>query len=188
LEILRTQLPDVLLISPKVFGDERGFFLESWQIQRYAAFNIPGPKGWAQDNVSRSARGVLRGLHFQFPTLQGKLITVLEGEIFDVAVDIRKKSPTFGKWTGHVLSAKNIQQLWVPKGFAHGFLVMSESAVVSYKASDLYTPAEEKTLLWNDPELSIQWPCDVPPQLSEKDQQGICLSAISPSLLPEYTP
>lgn len=180
-----TDLPGVLLIEPKAHIDSRGFFLESWQKDRYQELNIP-EESWAQDNVSFSHQGVLRGLHFQFPHLQGKLITVLQGKIFDVALDIRVGSPTFGKWTSAILSSENLHQLWVPKGFAHGFLVLSEAALVSYKASDFYHPEEEHSILWNDPEIGIKWPDEVRPSLSSKDKKGRLLKDIPHSLLPTY--
>lgn len=180
-----TDLSGVILIEPKAHLDSRGFFLESWQQERYTALGIPDAP-WAQDNASLSHRGVLRGLHFQFPHPQGKLITVLQGQIFDVAVDIRKGSPQFGKWTSAILSSENLHQLWIPKGFAHGFLVLSEKALVSYKASDFYHPEEEQSLLWNDPEIGIQWPQEVTPSLSQKDEKGLLLKDIPDSSLPSY--
>jgi len=181
-----TDLPGVLLIEPKAHLDSRGFFLESWQKERYEQLGIP-EGAWAQDNVSLSHRGVLRGLHFQFPRLQGKLITVLQGQIFDVAVDIRKGSPTFGRWTSTLLTSESLNQFWIPKGFAHGFLVLSEKALVSYKASELYHPEEEQSLLWNDPDIGIAWPKSVTPSLSPKDQMACFLKDISPSVLPSFS-
>ena len=186
METLKTPLPGLILLKPKAFQDSRGFFLESWQEARYKAFGIPDGV-WAQDNVSSSSQGVLRGLHFQHPNAQGKLICVLEGEIFDVAVDIRWGSPTFGKSFSTLLSSSNLHQLWIPKGFAHGFLVMSNQAIVSYKASDFYAPENEKTLLWNDPQLGIGWPVKSPPVLSAKDSQGIPLHQFPRTSLPSFS-
>ena len=163
-------IPDVLLIEPKVFGDARGFFFESFNQQ---AFNeVTGTNHqFVQDNHSRSTQGVLRGLHYQLPPhAQGKLVRVVQGAVFDVAVDIRKNSPTFGQWVGAELSADNHRQLWVPPGFAHGFLVLSESAEFLYKTTDYYAPQSERCIVWNDPDLAIVWPdVGVPPQLSAKD-------------------
>jgi len=186
-ETIKTSLPGVILLKPKAFQDSRGFFLESWQDSRYKVLGIPDGS-WAQDNVSSSSQGVLRGLHFQYPNSQGKLISVLDGEIFDVAVDIRWGSPTFGKSFSTLLSSSNLHQLWIPKGFAHGFLVKSGRAIVSYKASDFYLPENEKTLLWNDPHLGIDWPLQDPPILSTKDIQGVPLHQIPKTLLPSYSP
>ncbi|MDX9991429.1 MAG: dTDP-4-dehydrorhamnose 3,5-epimerase [Anaerolineales bacterium] len=167
-----TQIPDVILITPKVFGDERGFFMETYQARLFAEAGIP-PK-FVQDNHSRSKQGVLRGLHYQLRQTQGKLVRVILGEIFDVAVDIRPSSPTFGKWTAARLSAENQQILWVPEGFAHGFYVLSAWAEVVYKASDYYAPQWERSILWNDPAIGIEWPLlpDAPLSLSTKDNQG----------------
>jgi len=182
MKISNTSLPEVLLIEPKVLNDPRGFFFELWN---RAAFQKSGlPREFAQDNVSFSRGGVLRGLHFQHPGGQGKLISVLEGEIFDVAVDIRPNSPHFKKWVGVNLSSKNHHQLWIPEGFAHGFFVLSDIALVSYKATDFYCPQSETTVLWNDPDINIQWPMGTP-DLSDKDRVGTPLSAISPDKLPK---
>ncbi|MFM8270492.1 MAG: dTDP-4-dehydrorhamnose 3,5-epimerase, partial [Pseudomonadota bacterium] len=179
-------LPGLLLIKPKAHRDERGFFLETWQLSRYQSLGVP-EGSWAQDNVSSSKKGVLRGLHFQFPRPQGKLITVLEGKVFDVAVDIRVGSPTFGKHLGFSLSGENLHQLWIPTGFAHGFLVLSDFAVVSYKTSDFYYPDDEKTLLWNDPVLSVAWPSlGEPPLVSQKDKLGRPLGEFSQNELPQF--
>jgi dTDP-4-dehydrorhamnose 3,5-epimerase len=171
-----TSIPDVILIEPKVFGDERGFFMETYQEKVFAAQGIP--TDFKQDNHSGSRQGTLRGLHYQIRQAQGKLLRVVVGEIFDVAVDIRRSSPTFGQWVGVCLSAENKRQLWVPPGFAHGFYVLSEWAELLYKASDLYAPQWERTLLWNDPALGIEWPLvnGQPPILSPKDAQGLPLS------------
>ncbi|NBX77206.1 MAG: dTDP-4-dehydrorhamnose 3,5-epimerase [Proteobacteria bacterium] len=188
METTSTALPGLLHIKPHAFRDERGFFFESWQSDRYQALGIPG-NHWAQDNVSCSKKGVLRGLHFQFPRGQGKLVTVLQGEVYDVAVDVRLGSPTFGQHLGFNLSDKNFHQLWIPSGFAHGFLVLSDFAIVSYKASGLYYPEDEKTLIWNDPALSISWPrLDVTPTVSAKDLRGLRLEKFSQTDLPAYSP
>ena len=169
MEVKATSLDDVLLISPMVFGDSRGYFQEIYQQQRYAEIGIEGP--FVQDNVSFSQHGVLRGIHLQDPNPQGKLVYVLQGEVFDVAVDLRKGSPTFGQWAGEYLSCENHHQLWVPPGFGHGFCVTSETALFAYKCTDFYSPADEHCVLWNDPDLDIRWPVDQP-QVSEKDRQG----------------
>jgi dTDP-4-dehydrorhamnose 3,5-epimerase len=170
-----TSIPDVILITPKVFGDERGFFMETYQTRLFAEAGIDTQ--FVQDNHSRSRQGVLRGLHYQLRQTQGKLVRVILGEIFDVAIDIRRGSPTFGQWVSARLSAENQQQLWVPPGFAHGFYVLSEWAEVIYKASDYYAPQWERSILWNDPAISIEWPllAGVPLSLSAKDEQGIPL-------------
>jgi dTDP-4-dehydrorhamnose 3,5-epimerase len=170
-----TTIPDVILITPKVFGDERGFFMETYQQRLFANAGISA--SFVQDNHSRSCRGVLRGLHYQVKQTQGKLVRVVQGEIFDVAVDIRHDSSTFGKWVGIHISAENKQQLWVPPGFAHGFYVLSAWAEVLYKATDFYAPAWERSILWNDPEIGIAWPLlsETPVSLSAKDQQGALL-------------
>lgn len=179
--IEKTMLPGVLLISPKVFGDARGFFMETF---RRDVLDTVGVPPLVQDNHSRSVRGTLRGLHFQHPFGQGKLIRVVTGTVFDVVVDVRLGSPAFGKWEGYELSGENKQQLWVPPGFAHGFCVLSDEADFLYKCSDYYHPETEKTLLWNDPDVGIEWPLD-DPILSEKDQRGVRLSELSG--LPEFT-
>jgi dTDP-4-dehydrorhamnose 3,5-epimerase len=166
-KVTPTEIPGVLIIEPKVFGDERGFFLETFNAQRYAEAGIPGP--FVQDNYSRSVKGTLRGLHFQEPQPQGKLVQVVAGAVWDVAVDIRKGSPTFGKWVGVELSADNKRQFWVPPGFAHGFYVLSESADFQYKCTALYAPQNDRGLRWDDPELAITWPLSGPPKLSAKD-------------------
>jgi len=167
-----TAIPDVLIIEPKVFGDDRGFFFESFN---QAAFDAAVGKhvSFVQDNHSRSAKGVLRGLHYQIQQPQGKLVRVTRGAVYDVAVDIRKSSPTFGQWVGVELSEQNQKQFWVPAGFAHGFLVMSDSADFLYKTTEYYAPAHEKCIAWNDADLNIQWPISgLKPTLSKKDQQG----------------
>ena len=167
-----TAIADVLLIEPKVFGDERGFFFESFNERAFReATGVTLP--FVQDNHSKSARGVLRGLHYQTQQAQGKLVRVVAGEVFDVAVDIRRDSPTYGQWVGEILSGDNKRQLWVPPGLAHGFVVLSESAEFLYKTTDYYAPAYERCIAWNDPTLAIDWPAmGVPPQLSAKDAAG----------------
>lgn len=167
-----TEIPDVLLIRPRVFGDTRGYFLESWEERKFAAGGINAR--FVQDNHSRSARHTLRGLHYQMPYTQGKLVRVVTGTVFDVAVDIRRSSPTFGKWVGRTLSAENHHMLWVPPGFAHGFVVMSESADFLYRCTDFYSPKDERAIAWNDPDLNIAWPLppDAVPALSPKDAQA----------------
>jgi dTDP-4-dehydrorhamnose 3,5-epimerase len=173
-----TALPEVLILEPTVFGDERGFFLESFNQQAFDAA-VGHHVDFVQDNHSRSQRGVLRGLHYQLPPhAQGKLVRVVAGAVFDVAVDIRAASPTFGRWTGTVLSAENRRQLWIPPGFAHGFLVLSDSADFLYKTSGYYAPQAEAAVRWDDPELAIEWPLgDRVPQLSAKDAAAPLLSA-----------
>ncbi len=173
MKVTPTAISDVLLIEPKVFGDERGFFYESFNERAFReATGVTLP--FVQDNHSKSARGVLRGLHYQTQQAQGKLVRVVAGEVFDVAVDIRRDSPTYGQWVGEVLSCDNKRQLWVPPGLAHGFLVLSESAEFLYKTTDYYAPAYERCIAWNDPTLAITWPMlDIAPQLSTKDAAGI---------------
>lgn len=179
MNIIETELPGVLIIEPKVFGDERGFFFESFNAQRFDEATGQ-PWSFVQDNHSRSARGVLRGIHYQIRQAQGKLVRVTEGEVFDVAVDLRRASPTFGRWTGVRLSGENKRQLWVPPGFGHGFLVLSESADFLYKTTDYYAPEHERSLAWNDPSVAIDWP-SIPglatPILSAKDQKAPLLEA-----------
>ncbi|MEW6179368.1 MAG: dTDP-4-dehydrorhamnose 3,5-epimerase [Chloroflexota bacterium] len=175
MNFLPTRIPDVILIEPRVFGDHRGFFMETYQQKVFAEHGITAQ--FVQDNHSGSRRGTLRGLHYQIQQAQGKLVRVVVGEIFDVAVDLRRTSPTFGRWTGEILSAENKRQLWVPPGFAHGFYVLSEWAEVMYKASDFYAPQWERTLLWNDPLVGIEWPLveGVELLISEKDRAGLPL-------------
>ena len=175
MNIIQTAIPDVLIIQPKVFGDARGFFLESFNQQRFEQLTGLAPN-FVQDNHSRSARGVLRGLHYQVRQPQGKLVRVIAGEVFDVCVDLRRSSPTFGRSVSLLLSAENHQQLWIPPGFAHGFLVTSESADFVYKTTDYYAPEFERALLWNDPALDIAWPLADTPILSAKDSAGLFLS------------
>jgi dTDP-4-dehydrorhamnose 3,5-epimerase len=181
--VVETDLPGVLIIEPKVFGDERGFFMESWNGRRYEEAGLPGR--FVQDNLSFSTHGVLRGLHFQNPQPQGKLVSVLRGEVFDVAVDIRVGSPTFGKWTGVTLSAESKRQLYVPPDFAHGFVVTSESALFFYKCTDYYASSSEGIVLWNDPGIGIEWPTDAP-ILSERDSAAPPLKEIPEKVLPRY--
>jgi dTDP-4-dehydrorhamnose 3,5-epimerase len=171
MKVTPTQIADVWLIEPQVFGDDRGFFFESYN-ERVFAEKIGKTTQFVQDNHSRSAKNVLRGLHYQMQQAQGKLVRVVAGEVFDVAVDIRKSSPTFGQWVGYHLSAQNKQQLWIPAGFAHGFLVISDVAEVLYKTDNYYAPQHERCILWNDPDLAIAWPLDGTPILSAKDQAG----------------
>ena len=174
MQITPTALADVLLVEPKVFGDERGFFFESWNRRAFAAAGIDAE--FVQDNHSRSGRGVLRGLHYQIEHAQGKLVRVTEGEVFDVAVDLRRSSKGFGRSVGVVLSAANRRMLWIPPGFAHGFVVLSESAEFLYKATDYWYPQHERTLLWSDPALSIDWPLEGLPTLAAKDAAGRLLA------------
>ncbi|WP_324732123.1 dTDP-4-dehydrorhamnose 3,5-epimerase [Pseudomonas paeninsulae] len=168
-------ISDVVLFEPKVFGDERGFFFESFNHLQFEEV-IGRTVQFVQDNHSRSAKGVLRGLHYQIQQPQGKLVRVVQGEVFDVAVDVRKKSPTFGQWVGAYLSAENKHQLWVPEGFAHGFVVLSESAEFLYKTTDYYAPTHERCISWNDPQIGIQWPYEGTPALSTKDSEGKLLA------------
>lgn len=171
MKITPTEIPDVLLIEPRVFGDARGFFFESFNRQGFReATGLD--LDFVQDNHSRSSKGVLRGLHYQIEQPQGKLVRVVRGAVFDVAVDIRRGSATFGQWVGTELSEDNHRQLWIPPGFAHGFMVLSDNADFLYKTTDYYAPAHERCIAWNDPDIGINWPADVPPQLSAKDQGG----------------
>lgn len=170
----RLTIPDVVLLEPKVFGDDRGFFFESFNLQRFEEA-IGQTVDFVQDNHSLSAKGVLRGLHYQIQQAQGKLVRVTQGEVFDVAVDLRKSSPTFGKWVGELLSAENKHQLWIPEGFAHGFVVLSETAEFLYKTTDYYAPEHERCIRWDDEMLAIQWPTSIKPTLSAKDTQGKAL-------------
>jgi dTDP-4-dehydrorhamnose 3,5-epimerase len=169
-KVTPTTLPDVLLLEPRVFSDDRGFFFESWNKRALAAAGLDAE--FVQDNHSRSLRNVLRGLHYQIEHAQGKLVRVCAGEVFDVAVDIRRSSPTFGRWMGLTLSAQNKQMLWIPPGYAHGFLVLSDAAEFLYKTTDYWYPEHERTLLWNDPALGILWPLDTAPALAAKDAAG----------------
>jgi dTDP-4-dehydrorhamnose 3,5-epimerase len=172
-DVKTTSIPGVLIIEPKVFGDDRGFFYESFNERRF--IELTGREEglrFVQDNHSKSARNVLRGLHYQLKQPQGKLVRVVSGEVFDVAVDIRKSSPTFGHWVGVILSADNKRQLWIPEGFAHGFAVLSQSAETLYKTTDYWAPEHERCIVWNDPDIGIDWPIDASPMLSAKDQKG----------------
>jgi dTDP-4-dehydrorhamnose 3,5-epimerase len=171
MNVTPTEIPDVWLIEPQVFGDDRGFFFESYNEQKFAD-KVGLKRQFVQDNHSRSQKNVLRGLHYQMQQTQGKLVRVVVGEVFDVAVDIRKSSPTFGQWVGYLLSAENKRQLWIPAGFAHGFLVTSDMAEVLYKTDDYYAPQHERSILWDDPDIAIAWPLDGSPILSGKDQAG----------------
>jgi len=183
MKIIGDKISEIIVIEPKVFGDERGYFLETFQLERYRGIGIVSP--FVQDNISRSRRGVLRGLHYQLKYPQGKLITVIRGKIFDVVVDIRRGSPTFGSWNGFILNDDNHVQLYIPSGFAHGFCVLSEFADIHYKCTDYYRPGDEFGVCWNDPELAIEWPnlgFDV--ILSEKDNNNKMLSAIPLEFLP----
>ena len=174
MDVIQTIIPDVLIIEPKVFGDERGFFLESFNEQTFREKTGVTVR-FVQDNHSRSAKNVLRGLHYQVKQTQGKLVRVVLGEVYDVAVDIRRSSPTFGQWMGCLLSEANKRQLWVPPGFAHGFVVLSETADCLYKTTDYYAPEHERSILWNDPRIGIDWKITDKPVLSAKDRAGIPL-------------
>ncbi len=180
MNILETPLPGVLVIEPRVFGDARGFFVETWQAERYAGAGLPM---FVQDNLSLSSKGVLRGLHFQEPDAQGKLVHVLQGEVFDVAVDIRVGSATFGAWHGVSLSSENKRQFYVPAGFAHGFVVTSDSALFAYKCTELYRPQYDRSLRWDDSDIAITWPI-TEPALSEKDAEAPRLCEIPRAELP----
>lgn len=176
MEATKTAIPDVIVLEPKVFGDHRGFFFESFNARTFAELTgVDRP--FVQDNHSRSSRNVLRGLHYQIQQPQGKLVRVVQGEVFDVAVDLRRASPTFGKWVGVTLSAENKKQIWVPEGFAHGFVVVSETAELVYKVTDFYAPEFERSLLWNDPAIGIDWPITEEPKLAAKDAAGITLAS-----------
>lgn len=175
MKIKETKLPGVLLIEPTVFGDDRGYFYESFNEKKFA--ELTGLHlNFVQDNHSKSAKNVLRGMHYQIQQSQGKLVRVIAGEVFDVAVDLRKNSPTFGQWTGAYLSAENRLQMWIPEGFAHGFVVTSDSAEFLYKTTDFWAPQYERCLKWNDPSVGIEWPLSAVPQLSAKDQVGTLLA------------
>lgn len=173
MKVIKTTIPDLFIFEPKVFDDGRGFFFESFNHVKFEEA-IGRKINFVQDNHSKSSKGVLRGLHYQIQQPQGKLVRVIQGEVFDVVVDIRKSSPTFGKWMGIALSAENKKQLWVPEGFAHGFVTLSENAEFIYKTTDYYAPTLERTISWNDPDIGISWPC-YSPSLSSKDKHGITL-------------
>lgn len=181
MDVIETSLPGVLLIRPKVFRDERGSFLETWQRQRYAEHGIPTE--FVQDNAAVSRRGVLRGLHYQWPEPQGKLVMALYGEVFDVAVDIRHGSPNFGRWVAERLSEENGHQLWIPEGFAHGYVTLSEIAVFAYKCTQVYAPAADHGIRWDDPIIGIEWPMSSP-ALSAKDAIAPLLSNVAAGVLP----
>lgn len=182
LDITPTAIPEVLLIEPRVFRDDRGFFLETWHERKYREGGLDAR--FVQDNHSRSVRGTLRGLHSQRRKPQGKLVRCVEGELFDVAVDVRRGSPTFKRWVGEVLSAENFKQLWIPEGFAHGFCVLSDHAQMEYKCTDFYAPDDELSLIWDDPEIGIEWPVAAP-RLSEKDAAAPRISEVM-DLLPQW--
>lgn len=171
MKLTRLHIPDVILIEPKVFGDDRGFFFESFNQAKFEEA-IGRPVKFVQDNHSRSVKNVLRGLHYQIKQPQGKLVRVVQGEVFGVAVDLRKSNKTFGRWVGEILSAENKCQLWIPEGFAHGFVVLSDTAEFLYKTTDYYAPAHERCILWNDPALNVDWHFQGEPMLSVKDKQG----------------
>ncbi|MCX8809341.1 dTDP-4-dehydrorhamnose 3,5-epimerase [Vibrio parahaemolyticus] len=175
MKVIDTKIPDVKIIEPTVFGDERGFFMETWNQKKFEQQVIGKPIRFVQDNHSKSKKGILRGLHYQTENTQGKLVRVVSGEVFDVAVDVRSDSPTFGQWVGEYLSAENKKQLWIPKGFAHGFLVVSDEAEFVYKCDDYYNPNAEVSILWNDKTIAIDWPVTSELVLSEKDRNGATL-------------
>jgi dTDP-4-dehydrorhamnose 3,5-epimerase len=183
MNVKETKLPGVLILEPRVFSDDRGYFLETWNSKLYEQAGIPGP--FVQDNISFSKKGVLRGLHFQYPQPQGKLIQVLSGEVVDVVVDIRVGSPTYGQWLGEVLSETNHRQMYVPPGFAHGYCVTSETALFSYKCTDFYNPATEHGIIWNDPDIGIEWPT-AEPVLSPKDAVYPRLKDLKPENMPRF--
>jgi dTDP-4-dehydrorhamnose 3,5-epimerase len=183
LKIIETRLPGAVIIEPAVFGDSRGFFFESWNAERFAAHGLP--TRFVQSNVSSSSRGVLRGLHYQWPRPQGKLVSVLEGEVFDVAVDIRRGSPTFGQWEGVVLSAENKRQFWIPEGYAHGFLGLSDRVIFTYLCTDVWVKEVDSNIRWDDPQIGIDWPIDAP-LLSDKDAAAPVLADIAQDRLPVF--
>ena len=172
MKVIETKIPDVKIIEPQVFGDERGFFMETWQQKKFEELVTGQPTSFVQDNHSKSSKGILRGLHYQTKNTQGKLVRVVSGEVFDVAVDVRKDSPTFGEWVGVYLSAENKRQLWIPEGFAHGFYVTTDEAEFVYKCTNYYNPAFEESIVWNDQTLNIEWPLQGEPLLSDKDKNG----------------
>lgn len=177
MEVIPTPLVDAVVIEPRVFGDDRGFFLESWNATAFAAKGLP--TSFVQDNHSRSAKGVLRGMHFQNPGPQGKLVRVVAGAVWDAIVDLRRSSPTFGRWFGIELSATNKRMLWVPEGFAHGFLTLTDGTDFLYKCTAPYVPANEQSLMWNDPAVGIEWPLDTAPLLSGKDERGLAFASVA---------
>lgn len=178
MKVIETSIPDVKIIEPQVFGDERGFFMETWQQKKFEELVTGKPTSFVQDNHSKSSKGILRGLHYQTKNIQGKLVRVVSGEVFDVAVDVRKNSPTFGQWVGVYLSADNQRQLWIPEGFAHGFYVTSDEAEFVYKCTNYYDPSSEVSIKWNDPDIGIEWPTDTAPKLSEKDGRALTFKAV----------
>ena len=186
MEVTETPLPGVLLIDPTVFRDDRGSFRELWKRERYSEHGIPAD--FVQDNAAVSSKGVLRGLHYQYPEPQGKLVMVLEGEVFDVAVDIRRGSPHFGEWYGTRLSEATGRQLWIPEGFAHGYLTLSDTAVFAYKCTRVYSPDGDAAVRWDDPEIGVDWPVETPgaPKLSAKDAAAPALNEIDPRRLPTF--
>lgn len=183
MKVVETNLPGCVVIEPAVFGDERGFFFETWNADRYGQLGLPDK--FVQSNVSSSARGVLRGLHYQWPNPQGKLVSVLEGEVYDVAVDIRRGSPTFGRWDAVILSAENKRQFWIPEGFAHGFAVLSERAIFSYLCTAQYDKSADANVRWNDADIAIDWPIDAP-LLSDKDAAAPFLKDVASDRLPVF--
>lgn len=183
MKLLQTELPGCVIVEPAVFGDERGFFYESWNADRFGEAGLP--RSFVQSNVSCSMRGVLRGLHYQWPKPQGKLVSVLEGEVYDVAVDIRRGSPHFGRWTAVLLSAENKRQLWIPEGFAHGFAVLSERAIFSYLCTAQYDKAADAGIRWNDSSIGVDWPVSAP-LLSDKDAKTPFLDEVDEARLPVY--
>ncbi|HET6783915.1 MAG TPA: dTDP-4-dehydrorhamnose 3,5-epimerase [Pseudoxanthomonas sp.] len=183
MKVVETGLPGCVVIEPAVFGDERGFFFETWNADRYGQLGLPDK--FVQSNVSSSARGVLRGLHYQWPNPQGKLVSVLEGEVYDVAVDIRRGSPTFGRWDAVILSAENKRQFWIPEGFAHGFAVLSERAIFSYLCTAQYDKSADANVRWNDADIAIDWPIDAP-LLSDKDAAAPFLKDVTSDRLPLF--
>ncbi|PTP81865.1 dTDP-4-dehydrorhamnose 3,5-epimerase [Vibrio splendidus] len=178
MKVIDTRIPDVKIIEPSVFGDERGFFMETWNQKKFEEMVTGKPTKFVQDNHSKSKKGILRGLHYQTKNTQGKLVRVVSGEVFDVAVDIRKGSTTFGQWVGEYLSAENKRQLWVPEGFAHGFYVTSDEAEFVYKCTDYYNPKAEVSIAWDDCTLRVDWPLTSPPMLSDKDRRGMLFAQL----------
>ncbi|MEB1530117.1 dTDP-4-dehydrorhamnose 3,5-epimerase [Xanthomonas sp. WHRI 7945] len=185
MNVIETSLPGCKILEPMVFGDSRGFFFETWNAGRFADQGLPA--NFVQSNVSSSEKGVLRGLHYQWPRPQGKLVTVLEGEVYDVAVDIRRGSPTFGQWEAVILGASNRRQFWIPPGFAHGFAVLSETALFNYLCTDVYVHEADRGIRWNDADLAVDWPIGTP-VLSKKDQEAPFLNQIAEERLPVYAP
>lgn len=186
MKIVKTKLPGCVVLEPSVFGDARGFFYETWNAERFGQHGLP--ISFVQSNISSSSEGVLRGLHYQWPRPQGKLVSVLKGEVFDVAVDIRRGSPTFGQWEGVALSAENKRQLWIPEGFAHGFLVLSGEALFSYLCTDVYVKEADAGIRWDDPGIGVVWPMDIAPVLSEKDANAPLLADVEEERLPVFAP